>query len=154
MKEDYDGAEPSPNSVAALNLQRLAQILGSSELKAKADKTIAAFAQRLTDSPTAMPQMLCAVDAALAKPRQIVIAGAPAAADTQAMLKEVHRHFLPGKLLLLAGGGEGQAWLAKHMEFLGTVQPIKGKAAAYVCENFACQLPTADPIKLRELLSK
>ncbi len=154
MKEDYDGAEPSPNSVAALNLQRLAQILGSSELKAKADKTIAAFAQRLTESPTAMPQMLCAVDSALAKPRQIVIAGAPTAADTQALLKEVHQHFLPGKLLLLASGGEAQAWLAKHMEFLGTVQPIKGKAAAYVCENFACQLPTADPVKLRELLSK
>jgi uncharacterized protein YyaL (SSP411 family) len=154
MKEDYDGAEPSPNSVAALNLQRLSQIVGSEELKAKADKTMAAFAQRLAESPTAMPQMLCAVDSTLAKPRQIVIAGTPTGADTQTLLKEVHRHFLPGKLLLLASGGDAQAWLGQHMEFLGSVQPIGGKAAAYVCENFACQLPTADPKKLGELLSK
>jgi uncharacterized protein YyaL (SSP411 family) len=44
--------------------------------------------------------------------------------------------------------------MAKHMEFLGTVQPLEGKAAAYVCENFTCQLPTTDPKKLGELLSK
>jgi uncharacterized protein YyaL (SSP411 family) len=101
-----------------------------------------------------MPQMLCAVDAASAKPRQVVIAGRPGAADTEALLAEVHRHYLPNKLLLLADGAEGQAWLAKRLDFLGTVAPIDGKAAAYVCEDFACQLPTTETVKLAELLSK
>ena len=39
MKEDYDGAEPAPNSVAALNLQRLAQLLDSNDWQAKAQQT-------------------------------------------------------------------------------------------------------------------
>ena len=152
MKEDYDGAEPSPNSVAALNLLRLAQILDSPELRTKAEKTIAAFADRLASAPTSMPQMLCAVDATLAKPRQVVIAGPRDRADSRALLREVHEHFLPNKLLLLADGAEGQGWLGQHLEFLKTVAPLDGKSAAYVCENFACQLPTSDPKKLGELL--
>lgn len=154
MKEDYDGAEPSPNSVAALNLQRLAQITGSADLRAKAEKTLGAFAERVSAGPTAMPQMLCAVDAALAKPRQVVIAGPKASPETQALLAEVHRHYKPNKLVLLADGAEGQAYLGKRLDFLSTVGMIDGKPAAYVCENFACQLPTTEVEKLRELLAK
>jgi uncharacterized protein YyaL (SSP411 family) len=59
---------------------------------------------------------------------------------------------LPNKLVLLADGAEGQTWLGQKLEFLRTVGPIEGKATAYVCENFVCQLPTTEPAKLRELL--
>ncbi len=154
MKEDYDGAEPSPNSVAAMNLLRLAQIADSKELREKAEKTLSAFADSLKKVPQALPQMLCAVDASLAKPRQVVIAGKPAAEDTRNLLREVHQHYLPNKLILLADGGEGQQWLGEKLEFLKTVNPIDGKAAAYVCENFVCQLPTTEREKVRELLTK
>ncbi len=154
MKEDYDGAEPSPNSVAAMNLQRLAQITNSAELRTKAEKTLGAFAERLTAGPTAMPQMLCALEASLAKPRQVVIAGAKGSPETKALLAEVQRHYMPNKLVLLADGAEGQAWLGKRLEFLQTVSPLDGKPAAFVCEDFACQLPTSEVGKLRELLAK
>ncbi|MDB6171333.1 MAG: hypothetical protein JWL59_644 [Chthoniobacteraceae bacterium] len=154
MKEDYDGAEPSPNSISALNLLRLAQMTGESALKDQAIKTITAFTDQLTKVPNAMPLMLCALEASKAKPRQIIIAGARDAADTRALLKEVHSRFLSGKLLLLADGGENQKWLGERLEFLRTVAPIEGKAAAYICEDFVCQLPTSDPLKVRELLSK
>jgi uncharacterized protein YyaL (SSP411 family) len=153
MKEDYDGAEPSPNSVAAMNLLRLWQITSDAKLRERAERTFAAFSERLTNLPNGVPQMLCALDASLAKPRQIVIAGGRDAADTRALLREVHAHFIPNKLLLLAEGGPGQAWLGQKLEFIRTVGPIDGKAAAYVCENFVCQLPTADLAKLRETLS-
>lgn len=154
LKEDYDGAEPSPNSVAALNLQRLAQITGSADLRAKAEKTLGAFAERMTQGPTSMPQMLCAVDASLAKPRQVVIAGPRGSAETKTLLAEVQRRYLPNKLVLLADGAEGQAWLGKRLEFLATMKMINGKPAAYVCEDFACQLPTTEVEKLRELLGR
>ncbi|HET6408503.1 MAG TPA: thioredoxin domain-containing protein, partial [Chthoniobacteraceae bacterium] len=70
MKEDYDGAEPSPSSIAALNLVKLAQITGDSALRERADKTLAAYAEGLAQMPNAMPQMLCALDAGLNKSRQ------------------------------------------------------------------------------------
>jgi len=154
MKEDYDGAEPSPNSVSALNLLRLAQITGQKDYATRAAATLGAFADQLSRAPTALPQMLCALDASLSKPRQIVIAGPPADAATRALLREVHAHFIPDKILLLADGGAGQQWLAERLEFLKTVTPLKDKPAAYVCQDFVCQLPTNDVAKLRELLGK
>jgi hypothetical protein len=152
MKEDHDGAEPSPNSVSALNLLRLSQITGDEKLAERARKTITAFADQLNQMPVALPLMLCALDASLAKHRQVVIAGSRDDAGTRALLREVHSHFLPNKLLLLADGAEGQKWLGERLGFLKTVAPIDGKPAAFVCENFVCQLPTADVAKLRELL--
>ena len=154
MKEDYDGAEPSPNSVSALNLLRLAQITGEASLSERARKTIAAVSEQLGRFPAAMPQMLCALDASLDKPRQIVIAGPREAPAMQALLREIHARYLPNKLLLLADGAAGQQWLGERLEFLKTVAPIKGEPAAYVCEDFVCQLPTSDVVKLRELLGK
>ncbi len=154
MKEDYDGAEPSPNSIAALNLFRLAQIKGAPEFHELGKKTVAAFAEQIARAPVTLPQMLVALDASLAKPRQVVIAGPREDLATRALLREVHARFVPGKILLLADGGAGQQWLGERLEFIRTVAPIDGKPAAFVCEDFVCQLPTTDAAKLRELLAK
>ena len=99
-----------------------------------------------------MPQMLCAVDALNAKPRQIVFAGT--VEQTRPLWRELHRHFIPNKIVLLAPGGEVQAWLGERLEFVRTVGPLDGKGAAYVCEDFVCKLPTSEPGKLKELLSE
>jgi uncharacterized protein YyaL (SSP411 family) len=152
MKEDYDGAEPSPSSIAVLNLIRLAQIARDNTLRGRADKTLAAYAEGLGQMPQAMPQMLCALEASLGKPRQVIIAGQRDAADTNALLQEVRAHYSPNQIVLLADGGEGQKWLDQNLEFIRTAAPIDGKAAAYVCEDFTCQLPTNDVAKLRQLL--
>ena len=125
---------------------------GSERLRIQGMKTIAAFADQLARVPSAMPQMLCAVDASLGKPRQIVLAGARDSEATRALIGEVHEHFLPNKILLLADSAAGQKWLAERLDFLKTVGQIDGKPAAYVCENYVCQLPTSDREKLREQL--
>jgi uncharacterized protein YyaL (SSP411 family) len=151
-KEDYDGAEPAPGSIAAMNLLRLAQLTDSNELRERADRTIASAANQLAQLPSAMTQMLCAVEYSLAKPRQVVIAGRPGADDTRALLREVRSIYSPGQIVLLADEGAGQDWLGKKLEFIHTVKTTDGKATAYVCENFTCQAPVADPAKLRELL--
>ena len=98
--------------------------------------------------------MLCAVDVSLAKPRQIVITGAPDAADTKALLREVRAVFSPNQIVLLADGGAGQKWLGDKLDFIKTAAPVKGKAAAYVCENFVCQAPITDHAELRALFAK
>ena len=153
-KEDYDGAEPAPGSIAAMNLLRLAQLTDSKELRDRAEKTIASAANQLAQLPSAMTQMLCAVDSSLAKPRQIVIAGKPGAEDTRALLREVRSVYSPGQIVLLADGAAGQEWLGKKLEFIRDVKSMEGKATAYVCENFTCQEPVTEPAKLRDLLKK
>ncbi|MEY2479854.1 MAG: hypothetical protein QOI04_781 [Verrucomicrobiota bacterium] len=152
MKEDNDSAEPAPSSVAALNLLRLAQIHDDKDMRERGQKTIDTFSAQLNRIPMAMPQMLVALDYSLGKPRQIVIAGKIDNEQTKALLAEVHRHFLPNKILILADGGEGQKFLGENNEALRAMSMIDGKPAAYVCENFTCKAPVTTPETLRSLL--
>jgi uncharacterized protein YyaL (SSP411 family) len=152
LKEDNDSAEPAASSVAALNLLRLAQIRNDAAAYERAEKTIDAFAPQIGHYPSAMPQMLVALDLSLSTPRQIVIAGERASADTRALIAEVHRHFVPNKVLLLADGGDGQRYLEEKLEALRGMKPIDGKSAAYVCENFTCKAPVTEAEELGKLL--
>jgi hypothetical protein len=111
-----------------------------------------AFAPQIGHFASAMPQMLVALDVLLNQPRQIVIAGERNAADTRALATEVHRHFVPNKVLLLADGDEGQRYLEEKLEALRGMKRIDGRSAAYVCENFTCKAPVTDPKALGELL--
>jgi uncharacterized protein len=154
MKEDNDNAEPAASSIAARNLFRLAQIRDSKEVRTRGQKTIDAFSTSLNHYPSALPQMLVALDFSLTKSKQIVIAGQPGAADTRELLEEVHRHYLPNTIVLLADGGAGQKFLAGKLEEVKEMKPIGGKAAAYVCENFSCKAPVTSVEELRKLLSR
>lgn len=71
---------------------------------------------------------------------QIIIAGDRESEDTKALLKAVHKHYLPNKVLLLADG-KMDSFLYSKVDFLKTLQKVDGKATAYVCENYSCSLP-------------
>jgi uncharacterized protein YyaL (SSP411 family) len=152
MKEDNDSAEPAASSVAALNLLRLAQFRNDARSYERAEKTIEAFAPQISHFASAMPQMLVALELTLSNPRQIVIAGDRESAETRSLLTEVHRHFVPNKILLLADGGGGQEYLGERMEAVREMKPVGGRAAAYVCENFSCKAPVTDLEELGALL--
>jgi len=154
IKENHDRAEPSPNSVAVLNLQRLSQMLDKKSYQEKAAKTLASFGATMKQAPTSMPQMLCALDFSLTKPMQIIVAGKLNSSDTQAMLRVAFQKFIPNKILLLADGGKGQDFLGSHLDFIRDVEPMDGKATAFVCENYACQLPTTETNQLSSLLTR
>jgi uncharacterized protein YyaL (SSP411 family) len=153
MKDDNDSAEPAASSIAAINLLRLAQFRDDKKLEERGRKTIEAFAPTVSHFASAMPQLLVALDFSLSKPRQIVIAGKIDNDGTKALLKEVHRHFLPNKIVILADGGEGQKFFGESNEAIRAMSPVDGKPAAYVCENFTCKAPVTDPKALRDLLS-
>jgi uncharacterized protein YyaL (SSP411 family) len=143
MKEDYDGAEPSGNSIAVLNLIRLSRMTGNDEYRTAAEKALAAFAGRMSGSPSGLPQMLVGLMYSMAPPKQLVLAGSRS--DLGPMLSEVRRRFLPFHTLLWAGSA------ALNPE-LDSMPGLDGRPTAYVCENFACNLPTSDVDKFRELL--
>jgi uncharacterized protein YyaL (SSP411 family) len=152
VKEDYDGAEPSGNSVAALNLLRLAQITGRAGLRESAERLLAAFGSRLSVAPMAIPQLLVAYDFLLSEPRQIVIAGERGAPDTQALLGTVHARFVANRIVLLVDSEETRDALAAGAPAVAAMTKVDGRAAAYVCQNYACQLPVTGASQLAELL--
>jgi uncharacterized protein YyaL (SSP411 family) len=153
LKDDYDGAEPSGNSIAVLNLLRLARITGGAAYSETAEKAMAAFSGRMDAVPAALPQMLAAAEYSRARPQQVVIAGRRGASDTEALLAQVNRRFLPFKTLMLVDE-ESRAALARHAPEIEAMHPLNGAAAAYVCENFACRLPVTDARQLGTLLDR
>ncbi len=154
MKDQYDGAEPSPNSVALLDLIRLGNLSGEKRLLEKGNTSARAFSGLLQRGPHTMPLMLVALSRAESKPKQIFLAGKKDGADTRALLKEVHRRYLPHRVVFLADGGLAHKQLASRIEVLDSFRAIDGRATAYICEDYVCQLPTSDPEVMGRLLER
>ena len=151
-RDSYDGAEPSPNSTATMNLLRLAQFTDRAEWRDRAQKTLSAFAARLQSTPEAVPALSSALDFRLAQTKQVLIAGNLTSGDTHELLRQVNTRFLPNKILLLADGGVGQQQLARWLPFVAGAHRVQGHATAYVCENYVCKLPTTDAEMMARLL--
>ena len=153
IKEDYDGAEPSPNSMAALNLMRLSAALGKEEWREQAAKIFRLFGSTLEKSTTSVPAMVMALEFFHRGKQQIVLAGDKTSAEFAALAKTLSiSRLLPHAIILHADGGEAQQYLGKNNEALRNMAPLNGKAAAYVCENFTCQAPVTEPDALEKLL--
>jgi uncharacterized protein YyaL (SSP411 family) len=150
-KEDYDGAEPTGNSIAALNLLKLSQITNNNNWREMAEKTIQSFGSRLDQMPEALPQMLVAFNWQLTTPKEIIVVGNRTAEDTKTMLKEVRKHFLPNKVILLVDD-DSKSELVSYLPFIENMTMIDGKATAYICQNYSCQLPTNDVDKIAEIM--
>jgi hypothetical protein len=152
VKEDYDGAEPSGNSVALSNLLRLAQIFNRQDLRASAERLLAAFAPRLTALPVALPEMLSACEFQLGQERQIILVGSRDADDTKALLGALHARFVPHKIVLLVDSEESRAALSAGIPAIAAMEPLDGRASAYVCRDYACQMPVNTAERLAELI--
>jgi len=152
VKEDYDGAEPSGNSVAAMNLLRLARFTNRSSFRESAERTLAAFASRLAATPSALPQMLAACEWLLGEPREIILVGGRGDADTQALLRTLHSRFVPNRVAMLVDSPETRRALAAGIPSIEFMEKVEGRASAYVCRNYTCQLPVTESEKFAELI--
>jgi len=123
------------------------------KLMEMAVRSLAYFGERIKQAPQAMPQFLVAVDFSLSEPKQIIIAGSQSDPHTKELLQEVHSHFIPNKIILLADGDKSQKTLASYIPFIENVTTRDGKSTAYICENFTCQLPTFDRSMVAKLLT-
>ncbi len=152
VKEDYDGAEPSGNSVAVMNLVRLARMTNRAAFGESAQRTLAAFASRLSLAPVAIPQMLTACEFLLGEPREIILAGQHDSAEMRALLRELHTRFVPSRVVLLVDSVETQQALAAGIPSIQSMNPLEGRARAYVCRNYTCRLPVTEPAEFAELI--
>jgi uncharacterized protein YyaL (SSP411 family) len=152
MKDDYDGAEPSGNSVALLNLLRLARLTNSPEFQTAVERTLGGLAARISQQPVAVPQMLAGLDEYLSPKRQIILAGERHSEQTRAFIKVLRTRFLPATTLIVADIDKDYARLAQLVPEVTEMKQINDQTTAYVCENFACQLPTTDIKQFDRLL--
>ncbi len=152
VKEDSDSAEPSPNSVGALNLLRLGAMLGRDDLKEQAAKILRLFGNSLQKSPFSVPYMVTALDFMHHGNMEIVLAGSREDTGFKALAHEVHHRFLPHAVVLHADDGEGQKFLAEKNAAMSSMKPVGGKAAAYVCRKQVCQAPVTEIAALNKLI--
>ena len=139
MKDDYDGAEPSGNSVATEVLIRLAHLTGESDFSQKAEKSLVVFTPKLRAQPTIAPQMLVAVDRWLSSPAQIVFRCERLDDEVREHVAAERSKFSPGTTVLAIDDDSAQQ-LASITGFLAGLER-RGRLTIYRCQNFACELP-------------
>ncbi len=154
LKEIYDGALPSGNSVAMLNLIRLGRMTGNAEYEEKAQKMARAFSLSVKPSPAAYAFMMCALDFAVGPSHEVVIVGKENSADTQRMLKALQKNYAPHKVVLFRPDTEEKPEISKLAPFTEFQHSKNGKATAYVCLDYVCKLPVTDPEKMLALLNE
>jgi hypothetical protein len=143
VKDDYDGAEPSGNSVAALALLKLATITSREDFRKPAEATLHLFAHRLQNFPQAMPFMLHALDFWLEEPCRVVIAGDSSSPRARELLRAVHSIYRPNKVVLGNAGA---------VESFARTLPAKNGPVVYLCTGNSCQAPTQAAAKVKEML--
>ncbi len=152
LKELHDGAIPSGNSVAFLNLLRLFRITGDLKLDKEAREICRVFSEQARAMPTAFTHFLCGLDFAIGPASEVMIAGRKDASDTQALLRALRRSFTPNKIVVFRPEGPGQPDIDGISPLLRSRSCINGRATAYVCSNFTCRLPATDPEQMMALL--
>ncbi|MFC1883966.1 thioredoxin domain-containing protein [Thermodesulfobacteriota bacterium] len=153
-KDAYDGALPSGNSIASLNLLRLGRITGEPEFEERSEKILTAFSSEISTHPVAYTQLLSVIDFKTGPGIEVVIAGNPSHDEVQKMIRMVRAKTIPGKVLLVRRRGEEGERLASLAPFTKSMKQVEGKPTAYVCRNFSCMNPVADIGELKQILDQ
>ncbi len=151
-KEFADAAIPSGNSIEMLNLLRLSRITANPKLEDRSQGLERAFSNLVGKIPSGYTQFLSALDFGLGPTYQVVITGKHESQDTEHMLEELWAYFIPNKVLVFRPEGKDPeiTTLAKYAK---EQVPIEGKATAYVCQNYQCQLPTTEINEMLRMLN-
>ncbi len=152
QKEIYDGAVPSGNSVAMLNLLRLGRITAKADFEEKAARIGQGFYANVNQMPSAHTQLLVAVDFAVGPSYEIVIAGGSQDNDMKQMVDAIRGQFVPNKIVILRPAEHKSSEIDSIAPFARHHSNIDGKATAYVCLGYNCKLPTTDISSMLKLL--
>ncbi len=140
----HDGALPSGTGVLCETLLRLAVHLDDAALRKPVERTLAAARPAMARAASAFASLLLAADLLEGPVLEIAVAGEPGKADAEAMLRVVRSRYLPRRVVACGVGSD--------LPLLAGKTPLQGRAAAYLCREYACQAPTAEPEELARLL--
>ncbi len=143
-KTAYDGAIPSGNSVAVMNMVKLTRITGNTKWAELAEKTMRAFSEDVNRMPTGYTLMLTGFMFDTQNSKEIVIVGDSRNRNTIKFIQTIRTSYAPHKVLLFKDTSVSENRLEKLANWTSTQNSINGKPTAYVCKNFACNQPTSD----------
>jgi len=144
IKDDYDGAEPSGNSIATHALLRLAALTGREDFRQAAEATLQLFASRLQRQPAGFASLLQALDFWVEEPCRIVLTGDPHSASFRALLEAAHSVYQPNKIV---SGNQGA------VDPFARTLPNQPRAKAFICHGNVCQPAVETAQAVRESLS-
>ena len=152
-KEIYDGAIPSSNSVAALNLIRLGHITGDRGLVNGAEQLTGTFAKRIKAYPSAYTQFLAALDFMIGPSHEIVIVESQNGKSSQSMVEAIHRQFVPNKVLLLRPADQQKDRIAALAPFIRELESQGDRPVVHICEQQSCQKTVTQEDQIETALS-
>ncbi|HHY36907.1 MAG TPA: thioredoxin domain-containing protein [Firmicutes bacterium] len=151
-KEVHDGAIPSGNSMAALNLLRLGRLTGREEFTGRAKSLFRTFAGPVSRYPAGYTFFLTALHFALVPGPDIVVAAEKKGEDLRQEMAPLNRLFAPTTTFLYRQEGPEAKELEALAPFTAAMLPREGKTTYYICENFACRQPTTERAEVLRIL--
>ena len=148
-----DGAMPSGNSVAALNLLRLGRMLWRQEYTDRARTLFAAFSTQVGRYPAAHTGFLSALVMDLGNARDVVVSSPSSSSSLRKALRPIQRVFAPETFFLYAPADRA-SHLASIAPFVSGMPSKEGQMTFYVCRNFTCEAPTTDLTAIARSLSR
>jgi len=150
-KDFRDGAIPSGNSVAFLNLIRLSRMTGKTHYEEKAATLARAFSSHEEGTPSHNTMFLTALDFFIGPAYEIAIVGNPNSEETKNMLHAIRTRFVPNKVMLLKE--VDQKDLGNLAGFTKDMKTIDNKTTVYICRNFVCNKPVTEIEEVLEILA-
>ena len=146
-KEIYDGAVPSANSMALMNLLWLSRLTGETTWADKAEQMARAFAGTIGRQPSAFTFFLCGLDFALRPGQDVVIAGESGSPEAERLVSALNRKFAPNLVAQLKSA-DNAAKLARFAGYTDGLQLVQGRASAHLCMGSACRESVTDAQEL------
>ena len=152
LKEEYDGAEPAASSVAVLNLLTISHLTGDATMAEKVERTFGAFAGSMSGGGRGLPMMLSALSTHYIGIPQVMIVGGPERSDASGLWSVVRRHYLPTAVVAFIDEPHRQV-LSRLLPWTEPLRARDGRATAYLCREFACELPATSADELEHQLA-
>jgi len=152
-KEIYDGAIPSGNSIAALNLLKISRITSDIALEDKVSQINKAFSTIVEQSLFAHAMFLTSLEYVYGSSFEVVIVGNAESKDSLVMISALRKEFIPNKIVLFLPMNETHPEISNVTDFVKFKSSIDERATAHVCINKFCKFPTNDISKMLELLN-
>ena len=154
QKPSFDGAIPSGNAVAAMNLLRLGRLTARQDLEEEGHRIFRAFAVEMGSNPAGFTHMVSALDMAQHGTAEVIVAGDPDNDDTRRFILALQSSYLPTVTAVVVNPEALDSAIRELIPYSSDMKMIDGKAAAYVCRDYSCLTPTTDPEEMLGALSE